>query len=215
MEIDLSEHPIYKFSRASLENPSRHWKFENILRYVHFPEVHLEKLSIEANPGNEIEHIPKKQGQRKSYNSNDEGIGRKDLKVIFDSLRNHCKVKKIIKVRVDDNKDSSHSDQTIEESLKDFNVEVLDWFKFDLCSETILEAAPNVKEVHLYSSGNNAVLRAWSSCDGLKKLTKVVSFQVGSNFDIKICADYKSKLKTVHIVIYQVYFERTLTRSPD
>ena len=114
---------------------------------------------------------------------------------------------------MDDNKDPSHSDQIIEESLKGFDVEVLDWFKFDLCSETILEAAPDVKEVHLYSSGNNAVLQAWSGCDGLKKLTKVVSLQVGSNFDIKICADYKSKLKTVHIVIYQVHFGRTLTLS--
>jgi len=215
LEIDLSEHPIYKFPRAFLENPSMHRKFENILRYVHFPEVHLEDLSKEANPGKEVEHIPKKQGQRKSYDSNNKGTGREDLKVIFDWLRNRCKVKKIIKVRVDDNKSPSHSNQTIEESLKDFKVEILDWFKFDLCSETILEAAPDVKEVYLYSSGNNAVLRAWSGCDGLKKLSKVVSPQVGSTFNIKTYADYEPKLKTVHIVIYQVHSRRTLTLSLD
>ncbi|KAG0131236.1 hypothetical protein HOY82DRAFT_560245 [Tuber indicum] len=189
MEIDLSEHSVYTFSLDSLTSLSQHWKFENILRYVYFPKVNFKNPSTDIYP---VKDTSKKQGQSQHYNSNDEGIGRKDLQVMFDWLRNNRGVKKIIEVRVLDNEDPPHSDEIIEKSLKNFDVEVLNWFKFDLCSETILKAAPNVQEVHLYSSGNNAVLHAWSGCDGLAKL---------------------SKLKKVYIVIYQRLetYQRTQT----
>jgi len=214
MEMDLSEHSLYRFSRTSLKKPSPHWKFENILRYVHFPEVHLEELSNSPHLSRDLQPILKKQGQSNPNDSNDAGIGRQDLKAIFDFLRDHCKVKKIIKVKVLDD-ENPHSDQIIEESLKGFDVEVLDWSKPDICSETIFKAAPKAQEVHLYSSGINAVLHAWSGIDGLRKLSEVVSLQVKSNVYTQINTDCELKLKTVHIVIRQVYSSRTLVLSLD
>lgn len=45
--------------------------------------------------------------------------------------------------------------------------------EIDMCSETILRAAPTVREVHLYSSGNTAVLRSWVYSPGLRSLSNV------------------------------------------
>ena len=94
------------------------------------------------------------------------------FKIIFDWLWDNG-VRRILKVRVHDDGDTSHSDEIIENTLNRFQVEVWDWKKFDLCSETIFKAAPDVREISLYSSGNNAILRSWSCEDGLAKLKKV------------------------------------------
>lgn len=83
------------------------------------------------------------------------------------------KVEKIFKVIVDDLGDRTHSDEVIVEALKPFDVEVWDWRKFDMCSDTIQRAAPNVRHVFLHASGNNAVLRSWSCERGLAQLKNV------------------------------------------
>jgi hypothetical protein len=72
-----------------------------------------------------------------------------------------------------DDVEPSHSDAAIESCLQGFDIETWNWKKFDICSEVIYNSAPNVKEVILYSSGNNAVLLGWSSSAGLNKLRKV------------------------------------------
>lgn len=93
--------------------------------------------------------------------------------MIFNWLRdNH--VKKILKVIViDDGPELSHTDRAIEIALKGLEIEVWDWKKLDLCTEVILKTAPNVRDVSLYSSGNNAVMMGWSSTDGLGKFPNV------------------------------------------
>ena len=91
---------------------------------------------------------------------------------IFRWLRN-LHVRAIIKVTVIDDVEPSHSDAAIENCLQGFDIETWNWKKFDICSEVIYNSAPNVKEVILYSSGNNAVLLGWSSSAGLNKLRKV------------------------------------------
>jgi hypothetical protein len=77
-------------------------------------------------------------------------------------------VRKIFTVEVDDEGDHPHSNAGIRDSLRedfltdysrDFQVEVWKWKKLDICSETILAAAPMAREIHLYSSGNTAALR--------------------------------------------------------
>lgn len=80
---------------------------------------------------------------------------------------------KIVKVIVIDDREPSHTDEAIETALTGFDVEIWDWKRVDLCSEVIFNAARNVKEISLYSSGNNAVLLGWSSKDGLGKFLKV------------------------------------------
>jgi hypothetical protein len=71
---------------------------------------------------------------------------------------------------VDGLKDPPHSDSAIEDCLRSFEVEILDWRKVDLCLETILTACRNVRQLYLRWSGNRAVLRAWSEPEGLPRL---------------------------------------------
>jgi hypothetical protein len=121
---------------------------------------------------------------RRSAKPKPDGTGKRDLCYIFDRL--HKKgVKTILRVFVDDSGSPAHSDEAIEDALKMMGVEVWDWNKTDLCTEVIYKAAPNAREVHLYWSGNNAVLRGWSEEGGLKKLCE---------------------LKKVHIHIQQVSY---------
>lgn len=92
-------------------------------------------------------------------------------------------VRKIFTVEVDDDGRDSHTNAAIRQSLRnwnedeksyrDFEVEVWKWKKFDICTESIFNAAPIANEVYLYSSGNTAVLRGWACCSGLSKLTNV------------------------------------------
>jgi hypothetical protein len=57
-----------------------------------------------------------------------------------------------------------------------------------MCSATIKRAAPNVRHVSLYASGNNAVLRSWSCKEGLAELKKVR--KVTKIFHILLCAAF-------------------------
>lgn len=129
-------------------------RFESVLKYVALP-----KLRIDLDKEEDRDKHPKEKGL-------------KDLIKIFNWLRkNH--VKKIIKVIVVDDGDIAHSDSAIRDCVQGFDVLKWDWKKVDLCSEVIYEAARNVEEVTLYSSGNNAVLLGWSSSDGFLKFPKV------------------------------------------
>lgn len=90
---------------------------------------------------------------------------------------------KIFSVEVDDNGPDPHTNTAIRKSLRDWNeveksyrdfeIEVWNWKKIDICSETIFNAAPMASKVYLYSSGNTAVLRGWACCSGLPKLSNV------------------------------------------
>src|ERR1700744_5745080 len=88
------------------------------------------------------------------------------MKLIFDWLRSKD-VKKIVKVMVVDDGNPSHGDAAIEDALRGLEVEVWDWKKLDLCTDVIAESSKKVREVSLYSSGNNAVLMGWASSEGL------------------------------------------------
>jgi len=133
-------------------------KYEEILRYVRLP-----KLPAQPRNGS-----PTGSGQGRSTGM----MGEPEISKLFNWLKNH-KVKKILKVVVEDRAGVPHSDQVIENCLKNFDVEIWDWRKLDLCSYTILAAAPKVRELHLYSSGNRAVLQSWCSTSGLRILEMV------------------------------------------
>jgi hypothetical protein len=97
--------------------------------------------------------------------------GRTDMKIIFKWLRENG-VQMIVKVMVIDDGVPSHSDSAIEEALGGFDVQVWDWKKVDICSEVICNSTKVVKEISLYSSGNNAVLMGWASPEGFINLEK-------------------------------------------
>jgi hypothetical protein len=147
-----------------------------VLKYVALP-----KLKIDPD---------KEEGRDK----HSKGKGLKDLIKIFDWLRkNH--VKKIIKVIVVDDGDIAHSDSAIRECVKGFDVLKWDWKKVDLCSEVIYEAARNVEEVTLYSSGNNAVLLGWSSTDGFLKFPKLERIRLYYRLGLEDPIDYVKRFK--------------------
>ncbi|KAK1757348.1 hypothetical protein QBC47DRAFT_399689 [Echria macrotheca] len=128
--------------------------FDNVLKYVAFPAVFVRnwrKNPLRVPPGEEATR------------------GRSDMLYFFQWLREKG-VERILKVIVDDSKSPPHSDEAIEMSLKPFRVEVLDWSKPDLDPVTICNASQDLTEIVLHWSGNNAVLRAWSEPEGLRKL---------------------------------------------
>lgn len=110
-----------------------------------------------------------------------DGRGRADMLFFFTWLRRK-NVKRILRVIVDDHTDPPHSDEAIKQCLAPFGVEILNWSKSDLDPVTIFDASKELREVHLYWSGNNAVLRGWSEPDGLRRLPNlgVVNLSVNS-----------------------------------
>ncbi|KAF5533704.1 hypothetical protein FMEXI_11675 [Fusarium mexicanum] len=136
--FDYSEAPP-KIYEDSFKQSYDHINFDQVLRYVSFRRIELQKPPVD------------------------------DLTVFFSWLKGKG-VKHILKVMVDDLKDPSHSDKALEDCLRPFEVEILDWTKVDLCPETILTACRNVRQLYLRWSGNRAILRAWSEPEGLAKL---------------------------------------------
>ena len=156
-EIEFSLSGYTVLSKKALDYMKDHLKFERILQYVA-----ILSLRVECS---EVKDLPS-------------GAGRTDYCTIFQWLRDH-NVKRIFKVVVQDDHPvsteslSAHSEAAIEHSLQGFGIEIWDWQKLDIDIRTIQNVAPNVREVHLYSSGNPAVMRGWSDSQGLSLLKKV------------------------------------------
>ncbi|KAI1124133.1 hypothetical protein F5Y10DRAFT_280401 [Nemania abortiva] len=148
--------PVY---RSSFEQSFAHMHFDNVLRYVAF-----NKIELHSPPPRDTQlQIRKLALQPKP------GRGRTDLTFFFNWLRNK-QVDHILKVVVDDSPERPHSDKAIENCLKHFQVESLEWRKLDICPETLFNACRVVSHLHLWWSGNRAILRAWSEPEGLAKL---------------------------------------------
>lgn len=143
-------------------------RFDNVLRYVAFGLIEIQKpLQKETNKP-QTKRIPV---QSKA------GKGRSDLKQFFKWLHNKG-VTYILKVIVNDAFEKPHNDHTIESCLKQFEIENLEWRKPDLCPETLFNACRNVRHLHLWWSGNRAILRAWSEPEGLARLEELRSVTV-------------------------------------
>jgi hypothetical protein len=149
--------------RESFIQSYDHLRFDNVLRYVSFRKIKLQKSPLEGRQSKLARILPQKSKS---------GRGRSDLTFFFDWLHGR-NVTHILKVVVDDLQDPPHSDKAIEDSLRRFEVETLDWRRVDLCPETIFNACPNVRELHLRWSGSRAVLRALGESEGLPKLQKL------------------------------------------
>jgi hypothetical protein len=136
-----------------------HIQLEDVLQYVAIPSVRIEaegnlpasRKGIKVTPGLEAK-------------------GRTDLKLLFSWLKDEKRVKTMLRVIVDDMQEPAHTDETIEACLSGMGVEIWDWKKTDLCSDVIRNVAPQVREVHLYWGGNNAILRGWGEAEGLREL---------------------------------------------
>ncbi|KAK0610002.1 hypothetical protein B0T17DRAFT_658553 [Bombardia bombarda] len=183
-------------SKDSFEQSYDHMNMDNVLRYVAFGTVELDKPPPPTNP---------KLAKRLTSLAKS-GRGRSDLVFFFNWLQRK-KVSYIIKVIVDDLQDRPHCDKAIEDSLKPFDIEILDWQRLDLCPETIFNACRNVREINLRWSGNRAMLRAWSEPEGLPRLPNLEKVHLIWNAD--------QALETVdrvrsNIVDFQARVEKSL-----
>lgn len=160
--LDLGGYP--EITKDEIKDTISVLKFEDVLQCVDIPKITAEVIT----PGVADSKAPKKQP-----NKNVEG--RRDLVEVFRWLSG---VETILKLTVDDLVHPAHSDRAIEEALKNKVVEIWDWKKLDICSELIRVAAPNVREVNLYWSGNNAVLRGWSEKEGLPQLKNLEKIEL-------------------------------------
>ena len=159
--FDLSNQTRLNITIERIDQGYEILQFERMLKYVAFPKVQIEKRSVPAH-----------KGKPAKLDGKTDGKGRKDMTIMFDFLRTKG-VKRIIHVMVADQEGIAHSDEAIESALRDFEVEIWDWQRFDICTETIAWAAPGVEQAHLYWSGNNAVLWGWSEKDILDKMTRL------------------------------------------
>ena len=132
-------------------------KFEPYLQYVYIPNLRVVNVKMKA-----LE-------DQSWWDS----LSCKDFVIIFEWLRARMRVKRILEIVVDDDPKNPHSDEVIEQAVKSFDVEQWDWVKLDMCADTILAAAQNVRHLTLYWSGNKAVLNSWAADDGLARLEKV------------------------------------------
>ncbi|KAK0662083.1 putative peptidase [Cercophora samala] len=153
--------------RSSFEQSFAHMRFDSVLRYVAFNKIELH------SSGNTTSKLHAKRLAQQSK----PGRGRTDLIFFFNWLRDKS-VKHILKVVVDDWPESPHSDKAIEDSLKNFEIESLEWRKSDICPETLFVACREARHLHLWWSGNRAILRAWSDPDGLVRLEKLKTIQL-------------------------------------
>ena len=148
------------------------FNFDPALLYVDFRKL---ELQVPDNP-------------RAAERTQDSGAGRRDMVQFFDWLYTDKRVRDIIKVTVEDREGVPHCDEVIIDSLKRFSIEILDWRKLDLCPDAIQRASAksnNMRELHLWWSGSNAVLRAWSERQGLALLPSLKKIHI---YQAQVCS---------------------------
>ncbi|GAP88740.1 putative peptidase S8 subtilisin kexin [Rosellinia necatrix] len=198
IEFDLSGLPTKSISEDYLDRLSKHLQFERVLKYVVLP-----RLTVEASAKFPVSRERARNG------------GGGNLVPVFNWLRLNG-VEKILKVTVVDDKEPAHTDSNIEEALHHFDIEIWDWRRLDVSSEVIYTVAPRAKEIHLYSSGNNAVLMGWASPEGLPKFAELkivnISVQKGREsigrlegylrvFSETLAARTSGRLKVRHMIV--------------
>jgi len=133
------------------------FQFDTILEYVSLRRDPDQNISKQLSPV--VKDTPTK--DRNPYQG------------VFEWLRSVFKVEKIFKVIIDDLVPYPHTDTAIIAAVKEFDIEIWDWRKLDLSSQTIFSAAETTRELYLHSSGNEAVLRSWGCKHGLALLPNV------------------------------------------
>ncbi|PNP50184.1 hypothetical protein THARTR1_09173 [Trichoderma harzianum] len=191
-EIEFDLQGATSLTKEMLNNMAELLNFETVLAYVNLPSFPASRPKVEQEP---LRSKRKRQNRSAQHPEQLLGRGRRDFLLVFEWLREQG-VKKILRVTANDDINPGHGDEVIEQALKTFDVETWDWRRSDICSETIISAAPNAKIVHIYSSGNNSALREWSAPDGLVRL---------------------EKLEKLHLHMLQGFesFERTLRNAHD
>ena len=165
-EIDPDNPEI---SAADFDEIFGHFRFDPVLKSVHFRNFRVK--------GKEAVRF------KKPVSHLDDDMGRTDMKFFFNWFKYKKGVERILKVIVEDTEDS-HSDEAIEESLKDLMVEILDWRKEDLCQTTIRKIGDNLTAIYLQWNGKNEVLQgSWQTSIATKILCRnFLSYGISYHF---------------------------------
>lgn len=167
-------------------------RFETVLAFVELPYW---KPKVPQEIGTEPQPEPHQQPPQEAGAGADAGTTQTarqapepDSYPALFSWLSACGVTKIFEVKVNDDGPEAHTDAAIREALRgkgteedparNFEVEIWDWKKFDMCAETVAYSAPDAREVHLYSRGNTAVLRGWACDSSLTKLDKLEKLHI-------------------------------------
>ena len=145
-------------------------EFEHTLKYVAFPQLDI------------------RPAERETYKDNT-NLGKQHNEVfkVLKWLKDTKKVKTIMKLIIPDRLINPHDDVEMAKWLATFGVEHLEWKAVDLCFTKLRDAMNpetpakeqektdrgGIKSLHLYSSGNLAVIEHWFSKDGIERLDNV------------------------------------------
>ncbi|KAF7930842.1 hypothetical protein BELL_0266g00130 [Botrytis elliptica] len=195
--FDLGVYEKTKINSDQLESFFENQKFDDILQRVSVPaSFTLVESETAANSGRiRTPAAPSKSSSK----------GLSNLESVFGWLREKMKVKTILSISVKDLDSPAHSDESIEKALVGFGVETWDWQKIDISTGVIETVAPDVRVVHLYWSGNNAVLRGWGEEGGLKQLKHLEAVYIHTQQDylnsynrtISDIDSFKKRMKTL------------------
>jgi hypothetical protein len=115
-------------------------KFEKVLRYADFPDLNY--------------YLPCSPDEFRADHE--------EVKQVLRWLKLEKGVEEIVKIKVDDRLHTPHEDGAVEYCVKQFKISVLNWRKLDLCLAD-LDPDQTLRTLHLYSSGNKAVITNWLS----------------------------------------------------
>ncbi|KAL6822091.1 hypothetical protein J3E69DRAFT_339920 [Trichoderma sp. SZMC 28015] len=190
--FDLLTQPSLSISLSNLEKLARHLKFESILRYVALPRIEVtEKTEITLDNDRERWHIAeifqwlRQNGVKKIVSvividdiEPSHSDGAIEGALVWKEEIKKEESKKEESKKEESKKEENKKEESKKEEMKNeivernFDIEIWDWKKLDINCDIIARCAPGVREITLYSSGNNAVLMGWSSMDGLRNRTK-------------------------------------------
>lgn len=148
---------------------------DDVLKYVRIPHFVVTQTDNVKTPNSHQQSTIMKSSGRLGTEMEPSN----NCHIVFGHLahRKPNPVRAILDIAVDDisRERPPHQNVAITSCLRPFSqtIETWDWRKIDMCTDTILEAAPLAKEIYLYCSGNNVVLKGWASLDGLPKFSKV------------------------------------------
>lgn len=129
------------------------FKFEKILKYAKFPDLHTQM------PKHSEDLVA---SLRQDHN---------EIKIVMDWLqRRKTPVTQILELSVPDRLFCPHSDDDVRSCVVGWGIRVLNWRKLDLYLRNLTDK-DDLEELHLYSSGNKSVHEQWY--DELPTFTKV------------------------------------------
>ncbi|KAH0563333.1 hypothetical protein GP486_002095 [Trichoglossum hirsutum] len=150
-DFDLPTHYFTKFAQdiSKYGRDQTGLRFEKMLTYVQLP-------NFDRSNGNQFHD---------------------DTQKLFRWL--HDKGVRLIRdLSIPDSRSTPIPDEQIEEMLQPFTILNLNWRRLDLSIDTIHASVRDVHELHLYSSGNWAVLCYWSMPGVLGQLEQLVKLTV-------------------------------------